>query len=180
MSSTGRHAATANPLRATAKLAPCLSQNCLPPPRHPPPPPIATSTSGFPSHRPRILVPHSFLPGPCCSSPGAKAGAAEDGYKKQCDAGEFNQTTSNPRKRSALIIQTNLAKQHTHQAGIHGFTNMHAVMQHSATRYLHPHTTTQVQWSEDMIKADPILGRSRVRFRVPPWVSSTIARDHLA
>ena len=29
-------------------------------------------------------------------------------------------------------------------------------------------------------KADPFLGRSRVRFRVPPWVSNTIARDHLA
>ena len=37
-----------------------------------------------------------------------------------------------------------------------------------------------VQWSEDRIKADPFLGRCRVRFRVPPWVSNTIARDHLA
>ena len=37
-----------------------------------------------------------------------------------------------------------------------------------------------VQWSEDKIKADPFHGRSRVRFRVPPWVSNTIARDHLA
>ena len=26
----------------------------------------------------------------------------------------------------------------------------------------------RVQWSEDKIKADPFLGRSRVRFRVPP------------
>ena len=25
-----------------------------------------------------------------------------------------------------------------------------------------------VQWSEDVIKADPFFGRSRVRFRVPP------------
>ena len=33
---------------------------------------------------------------------------------------------------------------------------------------------------EDVITADPFLGRSRVRFRVPPWVSNTIARDHLA
>ena len=38
----------------------------------------------------------------------------------------------------------------------------------------------KVQWSEDVIKADPFFGRSRVRFRVPPWVSNTIARDHLA
>ena len=38
----------------------------------------------------------------------------------------------------------------------------------------------RVQWSEDVIKADPFFGRSRVRFRVPPWVSNTIARDHLA
>ena len=37
-----------------------------------------------------------------------------------------------------------------------------------------------VQWSKDVIKADPFFGRSRVRFRVPPWVSNTIARDHLA
>ena len=37
-----------------------------------------------------------------------------------------------------------------------------------------------VQWSEDVIKADPFFGRSRVRFRVPPWVSNTIACDHLA
>ena len=37
-----------------------------------------------------------------------------------------------------------------------------------------------VQWSEDVINADPFFGRSRVRFRVPPWVSNTIARDHLA
>ena len=27
-----------------------------------------------------------------------------------------------------------------------------------------------VQWSEDVIKADPFFGRSRVRLRVPPWV----------
>ena len=38
----------------------------------------------------------------------------------------------------------------------------------------------QVQWSEDVIKADPFLRRSRVRFRVPPWVSNTKARNHLA
>ena len=44
-------------------------------------------------------------------------------------------------------------------------------------RYLHIYL---VQWSEDVIKADPFFGRSRVRFRVPPWVSNTIARDHLA
>ena len=31
-------------------------------------------------------------------------------------------------------------------------------------------TNTVVQWSEDVIKADPFFGRSRVRFRVPPWV----------
>ena len=45
-----------------------------------------------------------------------------------------------------------------------------------------------VQWSEDVIKADPFyvfkadpfFRRSRVRFRVPLWISSTIARDHLA
>ena len=36
------------------------------------------------------------------------------------------------------------------------------------------------QWSEDVIKADPFFGRSWVRFRMPPWVSNTIARDHLA
>ena len=29
-------------------------------------------------------------------------------------------------------------------------------------------------------KADPFFDRSRVRFHVPPWVSNTIARDHLA
>ena len=39
---------------------------------------------------------------------------------------------------------------------------------------------TLVQWSDDVIKAHPFFGRSRVRFRVPPWVSNTIARDHLA
>ena len=43
-----------------------------------------------------------------------------------------------------------------------------------------PNTHLKVQWSEDVIKADPFFGRSRVRFRVPPWVSNTIARDHLA
>ena len=37
-----------------------------------------------------------------------------------------------------------------------------------------------VQCSEDVIKADPFFGRSRVRFRVPPWVSNAIARDPLA
>ena len=37
-----------------------------------------------------------------------------------------------------------------------------------------------VQWSEDVVKANPFFGRSRDRFRVPPWVSNTIARDHLA
>ena len=40
--------------------------------------------------------------------------------------------------------------------------------------------TFLVQWSEDVKKADPFFGRSRVRFRVPPWVLNTIARDHLA
>ena len=39
---------------------------------------------------------------------------------------------------------------------------------------------TVVQWSEDVVKADPFFRRSRVRFRVAPWVSNTIARDHLA
>ena len=42
------------------------------------------------------------------------------------------------------------------------------------------YSTYMVQWLEDKIKADPFFGRSRVRFRVPPWVSKTIARDHLA
>ena len=42
------------------------------------------------------------------------------------------------------------------------------------------HMHTMVQWSEDVIKADPFFGRSWARFRVPPWASSTIARDHLA
>ena len=37
-----------------------------------------------------------------------------------------------------------------------------------------------VPWSEDVIKPDPFFGRSWVRFRVSPWVSNTIARDHLA
>ena len=41
-------------------------------------------------------------------------------------------------------------------------------------------TFTSVKWTEDVIKADPFFGRSRVRFRVPPWVSNTIACDHLA
>ena len=36
------------------------------------------------------------------------------------------------------------------------------------------------QWSEDVIKGDTFFGRYWVRFRVPPWVSNTIARDHLA
>ena len=44
---------------------------------------------------------------------------------------------------------------------------------HVCTRHI-------VQWSEDVIKADPFFGSPRVRFRVPPWVSNTIARDHLA
>ena len=39
---------------------------------------------------------------------------------------------------------------------------------------------TLFQWSEDKMKADPFFGRSRVPFRGPPWVSNTIARDHLA
>ena len=30
------------------------------------------------------------------------------------------------------------------------------------------HLTTLVQWSEDVIKADPFFGRSRVRFHMPP------------
>ena len=48
-------------------------------------------------------------------------------------------------------------------------------------RYTTHHTYIHTyQWSEDVIKADPFFGRSRVRFRVPPWVSNTIARDHLA
>ena len=38
----------------------------------------------------------------------------------------------------------------------------------------------KVQWSEDKIKADHFFGRSRVRFRVPPWVSNTTAGDHFA
>ena len=46
--------------------------------------------------------------------------------------------------------------------------------------YIHTHGLEMVQWSEDVIKADPFYGRSRVRFRVRPWVSNTIARDHLA
>ena len=41
------------------------------------------------------------------------------------------------------------------------------------------HKAQMLQWSEDVIKADHFFGRSRVRFRVPPWVSITIARDHL-
>ena len=40
------------------------------------------------------------------------------------------------------------------------------------TNRAHAH---MVQWSED-----PFFGRSRARFRVPPWVLNTIARDHLA
>ena len=36
--------------------------------------------------------------------------------------------------------------------------------------------TTWVQWSEDVTKADPFFRRPRVRFRVPSWVSNTIAR----
>ena len=50
--------------------------------------------------------------------------------------------------------------------------------------YGHNHTmnTCSVQWPEDVIKADPFFGRldSGVWFRVPPWVTNTIARDHLA
>ena len=40
----------------------------------------------------------------------------------------------------------------------------------------------KVQWSEDVIKADLFFSnrRSRVRFRMPPLVSNTLARDHLA
>ena len=48
----------------------------------------------------------------------------------------------------------------------------------AATQRLH--TGRLVQWSEDMIKADPFFGRSRDRFRVTPWISNTIACDHLA
>ena len=40
--------------------------------------------------------------------------------------------------------------------------------------------TLSVQWSEDVIKADPFCGRSWVRFRVARWVSNTVVRDHLA
>ena len=32
------------------------------------------------------------------------------------------------------------------------------------------HLMVTVQWSDDVIKADPFFGRSRVQFRVPPWV----------
>ena len=56
-------------------------------------------------------------------------------------------------------------------------TTQRAATRGDATVPMLPHW---VQWSEDVIKADPFLGRSRVRFRVPPWVSNTIARDHLA
>ena len=41
-----------------------------------------------------------------------------------------------------------------------------------------PHKPT-VQWSEDVINADPFFGRSWVRFHVPPWVSNIMARDYL-
>ena len=38
----------------------------------------------------------------------------------------------------------------------------------------------RVQWSEDVIEADPFFRRSRARFRMPPWVSNASARDHFA
>ena len=43
-------------------------------------------------------------------------------------------------------------------------------------RSKHLQSTRMVQWSEDVVKADPFLERSRARCRVPPWVSNTIAR----
>ena len=54
---------------------------------------------------------------------------------------------------------------------------MHPVIRRPATNHLHSQT---VQWSEDVLKADPFFRRSWVRFRVRPWGANTIARDHLA
>ena len=49
-----------------------------------------------------------------------------------------------------------------------------ATLMSTATPYI------LVQWSEDVIKADPFFGRSWVRIRMPPWVSNKFARGHLA
>ena len=62
-------------------------------------------------------------------------------------------------------------------------TSLHLAIQHHAHAVQHRAISTSkplVQWSEDVIKGDPFFGRSRVRFRVRPWASNTIARDHLA
>ena len=80
---------------------------------------------------------------------------------------------------------TRMRPVHTHAARSHA--RMQPVHTHACSlwraRLLGGHATgsrpaQSVQWSEDGI-ADPLFGRSRVRFRVRPWVSNTIARDHL-
>ena len=41
-------------------------------------------------------------------------------------------------------------------------------------------STVQVQWSEDVVKAEPFSGRSRAQVPLPRWLSNTMAHDHLA
>ena len=51
-------------------------------------------------------------------------------------------------------------------------------LQKAGNTYNHTNDHQQaqlVQWSENVIKADPFFGRSRVQFHVRPWVSNTIA-----
>ena len=44
----------------------------------------------------------------------------------------------------------------------------HATVVTHESSHKDAHSRHMVQWSEDVIKADPFFGRSRVRFRVPP------------
>ena len=59
--------------------------------------------------------------------------------KPQCGETTQHAPTQTPCNQAAIAIVTHVQTQHT-----------------------------PVQWSEDVIKADPFFGRSRVRFRVPP------------
>ena len=74
----------------------------------------------------------------------------------------------------------------THKPHATSQPSLHYTYSEQPSLFSHTHSLTAqlahtpVQWSEDVINADPFFGRSRVRFRVTPWVSNTIARDHLA
>ena len=65
-------------------------------------------------------------------------------------------------------------------SGLAWFDGQHCWSRDTVVKYLDSNRhTLLVQWSEDVIKAGPFFGRSRVRFRVPPWVPNTVAQLHV-